>query len=140
MLLFLHLLAAAFWLGGLLFLPIVVFQGHRTLEHEPFQRLLRATGRAFGLGSILAWTTLGITGYLLAREHLMGIEALSGTAFGQRLSLKIALAAGALLAALLHTATARARSRALLMVSRVLAAATLVLTVGVFYEAALLGG
>lgn len=140
MLLFLHLLAAAFWLGGLLLLPVVVFEGRRTLEREPFQRLLRATGRAFSLGSILAWATLGITGYLLARQHLRGIEDLSSTAFGQRLSLKIALAAGALMAALLHTATARARSRALLMFSRVLAGATLLLTLGVVYEAALLGG
>ena len=140
MLRFLHLLAAAFWLGGLMLLPIVVFAAFRTLEREPFQRLMSATGRAFALGSVLAWATLGITGYLLTRQHLRGIEDLSSTGFGQRLWLKIALAAAALVAALLHTATARAKGRALLVMSRVLAGTALLLTIGVFYAAAHLDG
>jgi putative copper export protein len=140
MLLFLHLIAAAFWLGGLMLLPIIVFAGLRSLEREPFQRLIRLTGRAFALGSILAWATLGITGLLLARQHLGSVANLSTTAFGQRLLVKVVLAAGALLTAVLHTVTGRAGSPVLLAVSRILALTTFLLTLGVFYEAARLSG
>jgi hypothetical protein len=85
---------------------------------------------------IPAWTTLGFKGYLLARLRLGSLANLNSRAFGRRRSLKIAFAAGALLMALLHNAFARASSTALLVVSRVLAVATFLLTLGVFYEAA----
>jgi putative copper export protein len=136
---FVHLVAAAFWLGGLMLLPIVVFCGLRTVEHEAFVRLLRAVGWSFAIGSLLAWTVLGVTGYLLARQHVAGFADLNRTEFGQRLSVKIGLAAVALMTAVVHTITSRSKARSLLTVSRVLAVATFLATLGVFYQAAQLG-
>ena len=138
-LLFLHLVAAAFWLGGLILLAVVVVVGLRTLDREAFRRLIRGTGRAFAVGSAFAWALLALTGFLLARQHLDSVAQLTTTSFGRRLTVKIGLAGIALVAAAAHTITGRSRSRPVLVASRVLALVTFLATVAVYYQATQLG-
>jgi len=139
MLLFLHLVAAAFWLGGLILLIVVVVVGLRTLDREAFGRLIRGTGRAFAVGSVLAWAVLAVTGFLLARQHIDSLSQLTTTDFGRRLTVKIGLAGLAVVAATAHTITGRSRSRPVLAASRVLALVAFIATVAVFYQATQLG-
>lgn len=116
-------------------LPLVVVAGRRTLDPVSFGRLLRSTGRLFAVGSLIAWSVLGITGFLLARQHLHEVGDLGATAFGQRLAIKLAIAGVVLLTAIAHTITSRSSSRPVLMVSRSLAAVTFLATLAVFYQA-----
>ena len=92
---FVHLLAAAYWLGGLLMLALVAVVGTRVLDRDSFRALLVALARSFALGALVAWVLLAVTGYLLASRRLSGVEALSTTSYGRRLTLRVGIGADA---------------------------------------------
>ena len=72
--LWLHLLAMAFFVGGQLMLAAVVVPVLRGLEDRG---PLRAAARRFGVGTVIAFTVLIVTGVLLAsHEHLWGDSTL----------------------------------------------------------------
>ena len=133
---FIHLVAAAYWLGGLVLLAAVVVVGLRTLPRDTFRSLLVPVARAFAWGSAVAWLLLGVTGYLMASRRLASLDALASTPYGRRLSLKLVLVAVTLVAAALHVVLGRASSPRLVMLSRTMAVAAFLLTLGVFYTAA----
>ena len=133
---FVHLMAAAYWLGGLVMLALVVVVGIRVLEREALRTLLVPLARTFALGALVAGLLLAGTGYLLASRRLFGLEALSSTAYGRRLALKLLLVVLTLAATALHVALGRSASRRMLIVSRSMAVVAFLLTVGVFYVAA----
>ena len=135
----LHLLAAGVWLGGLVMLALTVMIGLRTLAREDSRRLVRSLGRAFLGISLVAWPVLGVTGWILARDHLSGWDQLRTTAFGQALGVKIVLSAVVVLTAGLHTLAGRSSRRPLIALSRVLAVMVFLETLAVFWLAARLG-
>jgi putative copper export protein len=133
---FVHLMSAAYWLGGLVMLAMVVVVGIRVLEREALRTLLVPLARTFSWGAVVAGLLLAGTGYLLASRRLSGVEALSSTSYGRRLALKLLLVVLTLAATALHVALGRSTSRHLLIASRSLAVVAFLLTAGVFYVAA----
>ena len=89
--LWLHLLAMAFFVGGQLFLGIAVVPVER---HSPDRERLRAMARRFGAGALVALAVLAATGSAMAtHESLWG----DGT-----LQAKLALVVVAAVLVLLH--------------------------------------
>lgn len=64
--LYLHLIAMAFFLGGQLVLGLVIVPVER---RSPDRERLRAMARRFGYGSLIALGVLLITGYALATHY-----------------------------------------------------------------------
>ena len=133
---FVHLLAAAYWLGGLIMLAMVVVVGIRVLDREAFRAFLVPLARSFAWGALVAWLLLAATGYLLASRRLSGVEALSSTPYGRRLTPKLLLVVMTLAATALHVLLGRSTSRRSLIVSRSVAVLAFLLTAGVFFVAA----
>ncbi len=131
-----HLLAASLWLGGLAMLALTAVVGLRSLERGAFKDLMVRLGRSFLYASIVIWTTLAITGWLMAAHHLASLGALWSTAWGRTLTEKIGLAVLILATAAVHVITGRGQSRGLLVISRAMAVLIAVETLGVFYLAA----
>ncbi len=89
--LFLHLLAIAVWLGGMLFLGLVMVPSVRAHGGAQASRALVTTvGRRFGVMGGIAWVTILVTGLLLV-HHRGGFDAISGTDYGRRVMEKLAL-------------------------------------------------
>lgn len=65
-LLYLHLIAMAFFLGGQLVLGLVIVPVERS---SPDKERLRAMARRFGYGSLIALGVLLVTGYALATHY-----------------------------------------------------------------------
>jgi putative copper export protein len=120
--LWLHLLAAAFWLGGLVFLALVVLalSGRR----DVLRSVIGPVGRVFGYGAIVAWIVLAATGLFLSRGH-----------WTETLVAKAGFAAVAVASAAVHVVTGRSQKRATLAVSRAMAGLTFVATLAVFWLA-----
>lgn len=133
---FVHLFAAAYWLGGLIMLALVVGVGLRVLDREQLRLLLVPLARSFAWGAAGAWLVLLLSGYLLASRRLTSFDALSSTAYGRRLGLKLVLVVLTLSATLLHVVLGRSRSRRALRVSRAMASVAFLLTAAVFFAAA----
>jgi copper transport protein len=132
---FIHLLAAAYWFGGLVMLAMVVVVGMRVLDRDAFRALLVPLARWFAWGAVVAWLLLAITGYLLASQRLSGVEALSTTSYGRRLALKLVLVVLTVAATVLHTLLGRSKSPRLLVISRGMALVAFIATAGIFYAA-----
>jgi len=132
---FIHLLAAAYWFGGLVMLAMVVVVGLRVLDRAAFRALLVPLARWFAWGAFVAGLLLGITGYLLASRRLSGVEALYTTSYGRRLSLKLVLVVLTVTATALHTLLGRSKSPRLLVISRGMAVVAFIATAGIFYAA-----
>jgi putative copper export protein len=117
--LWLHLLAAGFWLGGLVFLALVVIalRGDRDL----LRSVIGPVGRAFGYGAIVAWILLGATGLVLSDGD-----------WSPTLLTKTGLAALAVVSGAAHVVTGRSKERSLLTVSRSMAGVTFLATLAVF--------
>jgi copper transport protein len=88
---YVHLLGAALWAGGLLFLLVAM---------APIVRDLTATGRRVVLGralprfsllALIAWAVMGFTGLYSSWLQVGNIPALTGTPYGQTLILKLIL-------------------------------------------------
>src|SRR5689334_14136601 len=122
--LLLHLLAAATWLGGLLMLGVGVLVVFRTLPREQARPLVARLGRAFAVVAAVAWVIVGASGLALA----------AGRGWSQLLVGKTVLAVLIVLASAAHVVTGRRTdSRPLIVTSRALAAFILAGTVAVFY-------
>ena len=131
----LHLLAAGFWLGGLVMLAIVTVSSLRVLDRPTFRALIRRVGRAFLVGSVLAWAILAVSGLALASARMRGLGDLTTTAFGRTLLAKTGLFALAIVLTLLHTVAGGGTSPMAVRVSRSLSPVIFVLTLAIFYLA-----
>lgn len=93
----LHVLAALFWLGGMLFLGIVGAPVLRGVEPpELRQRLFHALGTRFRVAGWIAIAVLMMTGLgilhvrgLLRWDGVLGNPAFWGTGFGRALAIKL---------------------------------------------------
>ncbi|HXN77149.1 MAG TPA: DUF4149 domain-containing protein [Candidatus Dormibacteraeota bacterium] len=132
-----HLVAAAFWLGGMIFLAVVAVIAARTLDRPTFRRLMSRTGRAFLLGSVIAWALIAVSGAAMAWPRLgYSLSALPRTDFGRLLETKTSLAALVVALTAVHTmAGRRTDSRRAIAVSRVVSVLLFVVTLGIFWLA-----
>lgn len=123
-LVWLHLLGAAIWLGGLVTLALTVLVALRALPRPLFRTLVRQAGWAFAGLSAVAWLLIGVSGLLMAGQ--LGWPAL--------VRIKTALAGALLVATLLHVVTGRlTASRSATVTSRALALLVLAGTLAIFW-------
>ena len=130
-LVFVHLLGAAVWLGGLVTLAVVILVAQAALEREAFRTLVRRAGWAFAALSAGAWLLLATSGLALAARH--GWPTLA--------SVKVGLGAAVILAAAAHVFTGRRRdAKTMAAVSRTLALAIFAATLALFWLGVQLAG
>ena len=87
----LHLIAAAVWAGGLIFLGVAVGAAQKTLGDRERIALFRQLGRRFLVVGGGAMVLLIATGSSLASDRLASFGDLFDTDYGKRLSEKLAL-------------------------------------------------
>src|SRR5690606_25567333 len=92
----LHLLAAIVWIGGLSFISMVLVPTLRNPQLRPQALLLlRTTGRKFQRVAYATFMTLGITGvanlYLKAGGSLEVVGSLMRTSYGHVLEAKVTI-------------------------------------------------
>ncbi|WP_298404112.1 hypothetical protein [Ferrimicrobium sp.] len=134
--LFVHILAATFWVGGQLMLATVVVPLVRKSRPELLREIARLAGRRFAvLTNFGLLPTLVVTGVLLAWHDGVRLDNLSTTAFGRVLEIKVVLVVAVFILASMHGAIARRLSRKWV---RGLAIATIILSVAVVALAAML--
>jgi hypothetical protein len=123
-LIWLHLVGAALWLGGMVTLAMAVLIALRTLPRDLFHAFVRRAGWAFAVLSAAAWLMIGASGLLMA-EHA-GWPAL--------VRLKAVLGGALLAATVLHVITGRLTSSSLATVlSRTLALLVFLGTLAIFW-------
>ena len=125
-LLWLHLVAAATWLGGLVVLAVAVVAALRTLERDQFRAFVRVAARIFAVVAAAAWVVLGITGLAMAQQR----------GWSRLLVDKTVLAAAIVVLTVLHTVLGtRTGSRAAVVTSRTLAVVIFLATLAVYWMA-----
>jgi copper transport protein len=99
----LHLLAAAVWAGGLVFLGVAAAVARRTIA--PAERIVffRSLGRRFAVLAAGAAVVLGATGGDMAHDNLASWGAFIHTGYGRILLAKTILFALALVEAAVHS-------------------------------------
>jgi uncharacterized membrane protein len=123
-LIWLHLVGAALWLGGLVTLAATVVVALRTLPRELFRAFVRRAGWAFAALSVVAWLLIGVSGIVLAEQA--GWPALVRD--------KTVLGAAILAAAAVHVVTGRlTTSRLAIVTSRTLALLVFLGTLAIFW-------
>jgi putative copper resistance protein D len=123
-LVWLHLVGAAIWLGGLVTLAVTVLVALRTLPRPEFRALVRRVGWAFAALSAAAWLSIGVSGVVLAGR--LGWPA--------PIRIKAVLGAALVAATLLHVLTGRlTASRLAVVASRTLALLVFLGTLAVFW-------
>lgn len=123
-LLWLHLVGAALWLGGLVTLALAVLVALRTVPRPDARSFIRLAGWAFAGLSALAWLLIAVSGLLLA----------TGLGWPEVVRIKTGVTAAVLLAAALHVLTGRRTSwRPALLASRALALLVFAGTLVVFW-------
>ena len=132
-----HLVAAAFWLSGLIFLAMVAVIAARTLDQPSFRRLMSRTGRIFLVGSVLAWALIAVSGAAMAWPRLgYSLFAIPRTDFGRLLATKTSLAVLVVALTGVHSmAGRRTDSRRAIAVSRVVSTLLFLVTLGIFWLA-----
>ena len=99
---FLHIICAAFWIGGMLFLPLVILPGIK--QHPDRIAILYKTGISFRLYGWIALAALLATGLL--NMHLRGVpftwHFFSESSYGTLVSYKILIFVGILLVSGAH--------------------------------------
>jgi len=114
----LHLIAAAIWAGGLVFLGIAVGAARQTLGDRGRIALFRRLGRRFLVVGGSALAVLIATGIPMASDRLASFGDLFDTDYGKRLADKLALVVVVILLTAFHSfvqgpALSRLRERAL---------------------------
>jgi copper resistance protein D len=87
----LHLIAAAVWAGGLVFLGLAVGAARQTLDDRERIALFRQLGRRFLLVGGIALLVLIATGTEMASDRLASFGDLFDTDYGKRLAEKLGL-------------------------------------------------
>ena len=98
---FAHLVAAAVWAGGLIFLALLLLQLHR-LQTVPSPSGLIRLLRRFSLSAQVAVFVLALTGLFSSFVQLPGIDSLFSTTYGQVLLIKLVTVAAILALAFLN--------------------------------------
>lgn len=123
-LIWLHLVGAALWLGGLVTLAVTVVVALRTLPRELFRGFVRQVGWAFAALSALAWLLIGVSGILMAGR----------AGWPEVVRVKTFLGVAILAASALHVVTGRlTTSPPAIVTSRALALAVFVGTLAIFW-------
>jgi putative copper export protein len=98
----LHIVAGAFWIGGMLFLPLVLLPGIK--DHPDRKNLLMATGLKFRFYGYIMLSLLLLTGLL--NIYFRGIpfswKFFTEIRWGRLVSLKIVLLAAIIIVSLIH--------------------------------------
>jgi putative copper resistance protein D len=113
----LHLIAAATWAGGLIFLAVAVSVVRRSVPPESRVELLRSLGRAFAVVGGLALLVLIATGIDMASDR-HAWDHLTDTTYGKTLLAKLILVGVVIILTLVHSlvqgpALSRLRERSL---------------------------
>ncbi|MCY1285612.1 hypothetical protein D9M69_443180 [compost metagenome] len=89
---FVHLTAAAFFIGGVFFEVMILSRAARQLEAEPRERLSKALGQR--ARKVMHWVVLALygAGLGLAWQYRAALHAPFASSFGTLLTLKIVLA------------------------------------------------
>jgi putative copper export protein len=87
----LHLIAAAVWAGGIVFLGLAVGAARRTVPDRERIALFRQLGRRFLVAGGIALLILIATGTDMAADRLASFGDLFDTDYGKRLAEKLAL-------------------------------------------------
>lgn len=87
----LHLIAAAVWAGGIVFLGLAVGAARKTLADRERIALFRQLGRRFLIAGGIALLVLIATGSSMASDRLASFGDLFDTDYGERLAEKLAL-------------------------------------------------
>src|SRR4026208_1652915 len=87
----LHIIGVAFWIGGMLFLPLVLLPGIK--DHPDRKKLLLATGLKFRFYGYIVLAMLFITGLLniYYRGIRLSLQFFFESKYGSLVSLKILL-------------------------------------------------
>ncbi|MDP2689196.1 MAG: DUF4149 domain-containing protein [Deltaproteobacteria bacterium] len=116
--LFLHIISAIFWVGGMLFLVAVVAPYLKTLsDPKDRSKIYQVVGKQYRLWGWVAIVTLLTTGpiilYLLYGVPIDAVlsPGLHSTGFGKALAVKLALVALIVLSSLVHDFWLGPRSR-----------------------------
>ena len=132
-----HLVAAAFWLGGMILLAVIAVVAARTLDRPTFGRFMVRAGQAFAAGAAIAGVVIAVSGAAMAWPRLgYTLSNLPSTAFGRLLEAKTSLAALAVALAAVHALTGRRTdSRMAIVASRAISVLLLLVTLAIFWLA-----
>jgi copper resistance protein D len=98
-----HLVAAAIWFGGIVFIATVAVPFARTFGEDRRSEIAGAIGRRFRPVSWTALAALVVSGaYMLYRFGWLSWTALQATEYGKGLTIKIGLAGIVIVLAALH--------------------------------------
>jgi putative copper export protein len=98
-----HLIAAAVWAGGLVFLGVAAGVARATIPERERIEFFRRMGRRFLVVALAAALLLGLTGIDMAADRLPSWDALTDTEWGRLILAKTSLFATALALALVHS-------------------------------------
>jgi copper transport protein len=98
-----HLIAAAVWAGGLVFLGVAAGVARKTIPEGERIAFFRVLGRRFAFIAAAAAVLLATTGADMASDRLASWSALVDTSYGRILLAKIVLFALALIEAAVHS-------------------------------------
>jgi putative copper export protein len=99
----LHLIAAAIWAGGLVFLALAVGVARKTVPERERIELFRGLGRRFLLVGGIALAVLVVTGIDMADDYIPSWSDLGATQFGRTLRDKLGLVALVIVLTLFHS-------------------------------------
>jgi copper resistance protein D len=99
----LHLIAAAVFAGGMVFLGLAVGAARRTLDDRERIALFRQLGRRFLVAGGIALVVLIATGTDMAADRLASFGDLFDTGYGKRLAEKLALVVAVIVLTAFHS-------------------------------------
>lgn len=86
-----HVVAAAFWMGGLLGFPVLLLGSLRVMEPDERAKARRETVRRFSKVATVAVMAILVTGLYATLLNVPSISALMGSAYGRALIMKLGL-------------------------------------------------
>ncbi len=110
---FLHLLGAAIWIGGLVFVGMLAVATRRTVGARERSEIFRVAGTGFLILGGLAAVLLGLSGNTLVEDTLGGWDGLGASGAGDLVLWKTGLFAAVLVLAVVHGIVLGPRIRAL---------------------------